>query len=547
MVLIFSLTKSQSLTVLFTTFYLRIFLATSCATVLAADNHGQPETLHRSTSGQQCSRNQELVWLPSAINTSTGKQSDPVRGAGFLDLSGDGSTIATGHSYNDINVYQRNEKNEFIQLGQTLDVEMKLDRGSKQELGRRSFSFSFNGRIVAIEGFQSNGHHFVKMFEYNEEADYWNQLGQDVTAEKNANDFFGKSVSISDDGHTVAVGTKSQNAKVYHYRKGIWKLKGSILVGNDVNFGQIVHLSGDGSILAICAKHYVKVFKFDAERQEWSGHGNTLGYFGSGSNWRKAVSMSRDGSTIAMAGTRLYTDELQVFRLNPASSLWEQIGDGIRVSSWYLVDFAFRLSGDGNILVVGDAENDDIAENAGRVQVYQLQLDDHEEERDSSSITEEGHWKQLGGDLFSIDGDEADVQHWFGSSVAVSHDGKTVVASSSHAVSSIADSASYRTRVFSLTCDGGPTTWTHIVFLCVCLLVGGGMVAASIAVARRTTMKRLRPSVNNSKKDQTSTSKNDSDMDTTAHEFPIPSQPCNIKYIHCPDEVGLDVEKNRMN
>ena len=520
---------------------------------MSQERRNSADFVRRSTSaGRQCSPYQELVWLPGA------EMESELNGADFLDLSGDGSVIATGRSYDDIHVYQRKENNELIQLGQTLGVDMKLDLGSKQELGRRSFSFSFNGMIVAIGGFQRNGHHFVRMYEYNEKTDFWNQLGQDVRGEKDTNDFLGESVSMADDGHTVAVGTSSKNAKVYHFRKGIWRLKGSLILGNNDNFGEIVHLSGDGSILAICAKHFVKILKFDAERQEWSKLGNTLGYFGSGSNWRKAVSMSRDGSTIAMAGTRLYMDELQVFRLNASadddvtdkesSVVWEQIGKGIRVSSWYLVDFAFRLSGDGNILVVGDAENDDIAEKAGRVQVYRLQLDDEKEEGDSS--IKEVNWKQLGSDLFPIDssqysnGHEAQ-QHWFGSSVAVSHDGQTVVASSSHSASTSAGSTSAYsgTRVFSLSC-GGPSKSRNAIVIVVGLSVGG-MAVATIAVAYY--MKRSMSS-KSKKERQHSSPKNDSDMDKTAHEFPLPSQTCDFKCFYRPGEEGRDdEERNRMN
>lgn len=555
MVPIFSFIKSHLLhAIIFVSFH----LISTGSTVIAVDNNSRSQSLEQrgvfqesrnsaadfvlrrtSSAGQQCSLNQDMVWVPSSVED----ESEFLNDADFLDLSGDGSVIATGRSYDDINIYQRKENNELIQLGQTLDVGTKMDWNSKKQgLGRHSFSFSFNGRIVAIGGFQRNGHHSVKMFEYNEETDSWNQLGQDVKGEKNTNDFLGGCVSMSDDGHTVAVGTRSESAKVYHLRNGIWRLKGPLLQDINDHFGEIVHLSGDGSILAICAKHFVKVFKFDVERQEWTKLGNTLGYFGSGSNWEKAVSMSRDGSTIAMTGTRLYTDELQVFRLNASSSddvirkdsggaaVWEQIGKGIRVSSWYLVDFAFRLSGDGNILVVGDAENDDIAKNAGRVQVYQLQLLDDKKEgavpTSSSAIKQDANWEQLGSDLFSIDTSHNSkdhlnaVQHWFGSSVAVSHDGQTVVASSGQHPASTTNrdiTAYSRTRVFSLTC-GGPSTSINTLFIVVALSVGGMLVAASIAVTYY--LKRLLSPKNT--KERHKSPKNDSDLDTTYHEYSLP-------------------------
>lgn len=250
--------------------------------------------------------------------------------------------------------------------------------------------------------------------------------------------------------------------------------------------------------------------------------------------------MSKDGSTLAMAGTRLYMDELQVFRLNASfddangneSAVWEQIAGGIPVSSWYLVDFTFRLSGDGNVLVVGDAANDDIAESAGRVQVYQL---DDEKERDSIYETK---WKQLGSNLFSIDKNHSHnhdvLHHRFGSYVAVSDDGQMVVATSSYTASN-AVSTNTGTYVFKLAC--GPSMDKNYIGLVVGLLVGG-MAVISIVVAYYTKK------VMSSKiKAHHKILANDSDIDKTVHMFPVASESCDVEHVYKLDEVGPDVDK----
>ena len=86
-------------------------------------------------------------------------------------------------------------------IGDDLDGEATGDRSG------RSVSLSSDGRTVAIgaylnDGNGSNSGH-VRVYEFDNSA--WDQLGADIEGEA-ADDWSGYSVSLSSDGRTVAIG-----------------------------------------------------------------------------------------------------------------------------------------------------------------------------------------------------------------------------------------------------------------------------------------------------------------------------------------------------
>jgi len=92
---------------------------------------------------------------------------------------------------------------EWTQLGQDIDKEAEYDESGW------SVSLSSDGKTVAI-GAPSNddngtntGH--VRVYEYDETILEWTQLGQDIDGEAEG-DYSGRSVSLSSDGKTVAIG-----------------------------------------------------------------------------------------------------------------------------------------------------------------------------------------------------------------------------------------------------------------------------------------------------------------------------------------------------
>ena len=125
-----------------------------------------------------------------------------------VSLSSDGNTVAIGAQRNDgnglnsghVRIYQ-NIGGSWFQIGQDIDGE-----ASEDESG---FSVSLNadGNTIAIgaqrnDGNGSNSGH-VRIYENTSGS--WTQIGQDIDGEA-SDDYNGHSVSLSNDGNTVAIG-----------------------------------------------------------------------------------------------------------------------------------------------------------------------------------------------------------------------------------------------------------------------------------------------------------------------------------------------------
>merc|ERR1712165_105592 len=93
------------------------------------------------------------------------------------------------------------------QLGSDIDGE------AADDFSGRSVSLSSDGKRVAIgaTGNDGNGSYsgHVKIYEYNRSK--WTQLGSDINGEASG-DFSGRSVSLSSDGRRVAIGAMYNDA-----------------------------------------------------------------------------------------------------------------------------------------------------------------------------------------------------------------------------------------------------------------------------------------------------------------------------------------------
>ncbi|MCP4169809.1 MAG: hypothetical protein GY758_03435, partial [Fuerstiella sp.] len=157
----------------------------------------------------------------------------------------------------------------------------------------------------------------------------WVQRGGDIDGEA-AGDLSGKSVSLSADGNTVAIGTEyndgddSTNTKrghtqIYRYNGTAW-----VQLGNDIDgeveydqSGYSVSLSADGNTVAIgapsndgngTASGHTRIYRWNSGTSTWdqlggAGTGDIDGEAaGDHSGW--SVSLSADGNTVAI-GARL--------------------------------------------------------------------------------------------------------------------------------------------------------------------------------------------------------------------------------------------------
>ena len=275
----------------------------------------------------------------------------------------------------------------------------------------------------------------------NDEAgdDTWNQIGQDIIGEADG-DEFGYSVSISEDGKTIAVGAikgamyNLGYVRIYHHLGNDGTRWGQI--GEDIDgeldygyFGVSVSLSADGSTIAIGAKYnddngdasgQVKVYRIDSEGSSWERLVQSIYGDNAGDWFGASVSLSPDGNTLAIGAPGYREDDdrpgyVRAFSLESSlnTGSWIQIGqDIIGEANGDEFGFSVSLSDDGKILAVGARDADGNGDYLGHVKVYQMD--------DSVS-----GWMQLSDD---IDGEAAyDHSGW---SVSLSADGNTVAISS---------------------------------------------------------------------------------------------------------------------
>ena len=321
----------------------------------------------------------------------------------------------------------------WTQLGSDIDGEAADDWSGW------AVSLSADGLTVAIgapkndDGNASDdnrGH--VRIYSYS--AGSWTKLGQDIDGEA-ADDRSGRSVSLSADGRTVAIGTNRNDdgnasddnrghVRIYSYSSSAWSQLGSDINGEAAGdeSGHSVSLSADGQTVAIGARFnddgpgnssgHVRIFSYISN--SWTQLGSDIDGEAADDQSGYSVSLSADGQTVAI-GAR-YNDDgpgnssghVRIFSY--ISNSWTQLGsdiDGEAADDWS--GYSVSLSADGRTVAIGSNKNDAgnaTTDNRGHVRIYSY----------SSSA-----WSPLGSD---IDGEASGDQS--GWSVSLSADGRTV-------------------------------------------------------------------------------------------------------------------------
>jgi len=353
-----------------------------------------------------------------------------------VSTNAEGNIVAIGAVGNDdagtntgyVRIYE-NIDGDWVQIGDDINGVGEEDRSGY------SVSLNNEGNIVAIGaplndgGGGGSGH--VRVFENIDGA--WEQVGADIEGESSG-DFSGWSVSLNGDGTVLAIGATlnddgGENAgqvRVFEYITDTWVQKGGDIDGNSSGdlFGRGVSLSDDGNTVAAgAALSYgagplesgrARVFEF--VDGEWEQIGSNL----NGENFEDwngfSLSLSGDGSRVAVGApqnddaapdagyVRVYENIAGSWTLLGDKILGEGMGDecGNSVS----------LNFDGSIVAVGAKYNSGAGTLAGHVRLYEF-VDDE--------------WVQIGDDL-----EGQDEQDHFGQSVCLNSAG-TVVAIGSDA------------------------------------------------------------------------------------------------------------------
>jgi hypothetical protein len=362
-------------------------------------------------------------------------------------LSADAKTLVIGnHVSNDFTGYVKvyrmtDDGGTRTQLGQT------IYGNATGDLFGFSVDVTAQGNVIVL-GSPFPG--YVQVFSLDSDdktagtTGTWKQVGQDIAGEA-MGDEFGRSVSISDDGKTIAVGAPDNDGKngvdsghvrIYHLADdgASWEQIGEDIDGDAAGdwSGNSVSLSANGSIVAIGAigacidgcdnngksAGQVKVYRIDSGGSSWEQLGESI--YGDNENdyFGYSVHISPDGNSLAV-GTYVTNggpEYVKVFSLENGggdddddlgASSWMQIGLTITgEDNGYGFGYCVSLSDDAKTLAVGAPYANHI--NLGFVRVYR---------RDNSK----SGWTKIGEDIYG----EA-ANGFSGVSVSLSGDGKTV-------------------------------------------------------------------------------------------------------------------------
>ncbi len=331
------------------------------------------------------------VWTQQGVDIEGDMPNDQL---GFsVSLSADGQTLAAGIPFNDDNGNNAGQVKVYklisgvwTQQGTNINGELAFD------FSGWAVSLSADGLTVAIGAYgnDANGSVSGHVRVYKLISGVWTQQGADIDGEA-AFDQSGRSISLSADGLTVAIGAQfndgngsnSGHVRVYKLISGVWTQQGADIDGEaiDDESGSAVSLSGDGLTVAIgAAKNdgngnnagHVRVYKLISG--VWTQQGVDIDSEAGGDNFGFSVSLSNDGLTLAVGavgndGNGANSGHVRVYKL--ISGVWTQQGadiDGEAMtdnSGW-----AVSLTPDGHTVAIGAIFNDDAGADAGHVRVY---------------------------------------------------------------------------------------------------------------------------------------------------------------------------------
>jgi hypothetical protein len=300
-----------------------------------------------------------------------------------VSLSGDGDIVAisgiakgidTSFAYTKIFKYNKKKK-IWLQLGGDIST-----RKNGPEIFHRFISLSNNGKIIGIS---DSGDGFSHSEVYAFEKSNWSQLGWRFDEIDGGH--LGMSISLSDDGLAVAVGTQNNDGlaldskgcvNVYNYdsKNKLWIPKGKTIYGGKKKdlLGGSVSLSGDGNIFAVASdgsyekRGEVVLYKYNDLLDSWSQTGNSLIGQSSDEYFGSSIALSRDAKVIAI-GNALGSTSL--FAFDDSSSSIKQIGQVLKVESNSLAS-SMALSNSGDFIVIGSPFSNTKGTFAGKGEIY---------------------------------------------------------------------------------------------------------------------------------------------------------------------------------
>jgi len=296
-----------------------------------------------------------------------------------VSISGDGTTAILGAWGVDTGGSSAGAAYIFTKSGSTWTQQAKIQASDKEANDRFGYqvSISNDGNTAIISAYleDTGGSTVGAVYIFTRSGSTWTQQAKIQASDKQANDRFGTSVSIADDGNTAIVGagnedTSASNAgAVYIFTRSgsTWTQQAKIQASDpqaEDKFGNSSFISGDGDTVIV-----------GAEGEDTGGTSAGAAYI-----------FTRSGSTWTQQA-KIQSDDIQ------ASDIF----------GW-----SVSISGDGNTAIVGARAEDTTADNAGAAYIFT---------RSGST------WSQQA----KIQASDAQYQDYFGYDVSITGDGDTAI------------------------------------------------------------------------------------------------------------------------
>lgn len=309
-----------------------------------------------------------------------------------MDLSADGNIVAIASSEVDSDEFVnagrvdifRYDGSSWLPYGDSI-----IGQGDNDFLGV-GLDISSDGSRLAISGNSDDvgsGDSRVVIYEYL--TDQWVPLANPI---KNSSSSFGSELAISNDGTTVVIsanfGGPNRSGLVYAYRlqSGIWTQLGEAIVGEafDDRFGISISINADGSIISGASRFnsnngteagQIRVYEYTG--RDWVQKGPDI--YGQEAFERLGImELDASGNILAIsipARNGSGIDRGTILVLKYIDGEWIQVLEEIEGAGDF--DFfgrAIELTPDGRFLIASNSLDSAIELEAGRVQVYSLDL-----------------------------------------------------------------------------------------------------------------------------------------------------------------------------
>lgn len=360
---------------------------------------------------------------PTQLPTIEGNTNDKLGFSTYFSDNGNILAIGCANANNNsglVRVFEYDNSN-WTQLGADINAEASSD------LFGRSVALSNTGTRLAAGGIHNDGNGLrsghARIFDWNGTA--WVQVGADIDG-LNAGDWFGMGISLSNDGNTIAISTLKDYIIIFEWNGTAWVQKGSSIVKVGQTVGNGVCLSADGTIVALSVP--------TSDSNSLTQNGSISIYQWNGTDWVQIgadivgqanierlghdISLSNDGTIIAVSS--INTNLVRAYKYE--NSAWTQYGTDIVTelnSSQFGI--AVSISNDGSVIAASSLYYN--GTDTGHYRVFKYSGSD---------------WVQQGNTFVGTGSD------MLGGEVAISGDGKTVVATSTSGLSNKGYAQIYR-------------------------------------------------------------------------------------------------------